>query len=726
MKKKRGQVTLFIVIGLILLLAAGLTIYLFSLKEAKPIEQAELPIVQQIPQEAEPIREYIKACVYETAKQGLIKLGQQGGYISTTGLGYNPFTPTEGEAVQFSKNSELKIPYWLYMSSPNNCFSDCEFDSKRPTIKQVQEQLEKYIDTNLKTCIAEFRPFKEYEFYEKQAPRTEITMGEQNIAVYTEYPITARKGTITFEIPDYATTIELNFKEIYDTATKLTDLQSQYGYLEKYTNQLITIFSRLDSKALPPTSELDINLGAGTIWTEPQVNEKITQMLASYIPLLQVPGTINYKNRNPPIETTSKELYKTLYNRNMAVLLDKDMKQAHPSLAISFNYLDWWKPYSSICPGQVCQAETATSTIPMLGMVIGIQRYNFAYDLSFPVLIEISNPYAFKGQGYSFRFFLEHNMRANQPMKTDYQRIQMMDITTRTMMCKKQHWKGNYTIKVKNGRTQEPVNNAQIAFNCGTESCTIGTTNQQGELKTQLPHCLGGIILTEKNQYHPENTIIDTSKEQEQTITIILEPYRKIDISTMKWLIKKQGPNNWELDTASKVHPERDEETMIIMEKQTQNLEEPFTAMASVCGGLNKAKIPCGTPPKDNSKNIRILPGKYNVKIYNFRYPQPAVIIPKDKRCVHAGPLKDPKCYYIPEENIIFDKAQPLPTGTAEFELELTKDQLDSAEEITFNYLYFALDKLPKSNRKIEDLDQISRMAQYSELYRTYLEPEIK
>lgn len=726
MKNKRGQVTLFIVIGLILLLAVGLTIYLYSTKEIKTIEQAELPRIQQVPAEAEPIREYVKSCIEETAKDALRKLGDHGGYIDTAGFAYNPFDPTDGNAVQFSENSELIIPYWWHMSSQNNCFSDCKFDSKRPTEQQIKKQLENYVNTNLENCLGNLGQFQGYTFSKTKPPQTTATLGQKNMIFYVEYPIYAQKGATTFEIPDYAANIDLNLKEIYDTATKLTELESEYGYLEKYTNQLISVFSRLDSEALPPTSELDIGLGAGTIWTEPQVKERITGMLSSYVPLLQVPGTLNYQNRNAPVGTKDPALYKTLYNRNTAVILDENMQEIHPELLINFNYLDWWNPYLDVCPGQVCQAESATSTMPMLGLVIGIQRYNFAYDLSYPVMIEIRNPFAFKGEGYSFKFFIEHNMRANNPMKTDYQRLQMFDISKNTMMCKKEHWtSSNFTIKVKDGKTAQPLDDVQLAFNCGQESCNIGTTTN-GELTTQLPNCIGGVILAEKNEYHPANALADTSVKEEQTLLITLEPYRLVDINTMKWLIKKTGQNAWSLDETGKAHPEKDEQTMIMLEKETTALEEPFRTTAQICGGTIKSKIPCGDPPTDNSKDIRILPGKYKVRIFNFRYPQPAVIIPADKRCVDAGPFADPKCYFIPDKDIVFDQKQPLPTGTAEFDWELTKDVLDSTDTITFNYLYFALDKLPKSNRKIEDLEQISKMREYSTMYRTNLEPSIE
>ncbi|MBN1644463.1 hypothetical protein JW851_00285 [Candidatus Woesearchaeota archaeon] len=725
MYNKRGQVTIFIVIGLILLLAVGITIYLYSVQEPRVIEQAELPRVQQVPIEAEPIRQYVRACIEETAKESLIKLGEHGGYIDTTGFAYNPIEPTEGTAVQFSKNSELIIPYWRHMDSPNTCFSNCQFDSKRPTIQQIKKQLETYMNQNIENCLGNFEAFPEYIFSKTKPPQTTVTIGQKNIVFYVEYPLHATKGTTTFEIPDYATNIDLNLKEIYDVSTKLVELESQYGYLEKYTGQLISVFSRLDEDALPPIAELDIGLGAGTIWTEPQIKEKLTGMLTSYIPLLQVPGTLNYKDRNAPQGTTDPELYRTLYNRNTAVLLDEEIKELHPELKINFNYLDWWDPYIDVCPGQVCQAETATSSMPMLGMVIGIQRYNFAYDLSFPILIELTNPYSFKGEGYTFKFFIEHNMRANQPMKTNYQRTQMLDISENTMLCKKEHWTSEeFTIKVNDGKTKQPVDEAQIAFNCGTESCNIGTTTN-GEIKTKLPQCIGGMILVEKNEYHPANALADTSKKEEQTITITLEPYRLIDINTMKWLVKKTGQNAWSLDETGKAHPEKDEETLIMLERQTSDLEEAFRTSAQICGGLTKAKIPCGDPPRDNSKNIRMLPGKYKVKIFNFRYPQPAVIIPKDLRTFDAGPFADPKKVYIPSEDIVFDQKQPLPTGIAEFEWELTKDALDSTNEITFNYLYFALDKIPKSNRKIEDLEQIGKMQSYSTLYRKYLEPEL-
>jgi hypothetical protein len=615
MNRKRGQVTLFIVIGLILLIAASISIYLYSARESRLIEQVQLPTVQQVPAEAEPIREYVKSCIQETAKQGLKQLGEHGGYIDSSELMYNLFDPTEGEAVQFSKNSDLIIPYWWYMKSINTCVDNCRFDSKRPTTQEIKRQLEKYMNENLRRCLGTFSAFPSYKFYEKQNPNTKVTIGKQNLVFYVEHPIRVERGSVSFEIPDYAMSIDLNLKEIYDVATKLTELEQQYGYLERYTNQLISIFSRLDPEALPPKGALDIEIGGGTIWTEPQIKEKLTELLTSYIPLLQVPGTRNYRNREAPPGTKDPKLYRTLYNRNMAVLLDEKLEEAHPSLEVNFNYLDWWEPYIDVCPGQICQPETAMSSIPLIGALIGIQRYQFAYDVSFPVLIEINNPSAFKGEGYSFKFFIEHNMRANKPMTADYQRFEMLDISPNTMLCKKQHWLSeNFTITVKDGRTRDLLDDVQIGIDCGGETCNIGTT-ANGELETKMPKCFGSIMIAQKPGYHKKYIPVETDATTEQTVNIVLEPYRFVDVNTMKWLIKKHGATKWEMDTEAPAHPEKDENTLIMLRRKTNDLEEPFMTTAEICGGLMKAKIPCGSPPRDNSKNIKILPGKYDVSI---------------------------------------------------------------------------------------------------------------
>ena len=79
--QKRGQATIFIIIGLVIVLVvAGLIIFrqeLFVSQWEK--EQAESLIV---PEQAEEIHTHVYTCVEEVVGNGLDLLGAQGGYIN--------------------------------------------------------------------------------------------------------------------------------------------------------------------------------------------------------------------------------------------------------------------------------------------------------------------------------------------------------------------------------------------------------------------------------------------------------------------------------------------------------------------------------------------------------------------------------------------------------------------------------------------------------------------
>lgn len=105
MHDKRGQLTVFIIIGIIILVAGAL---FYFVEERTSVFNPDVII----PGEAAPVKEYLDQCIQNTAEKGLIIIGQQGGYIDiperiqrnpSSYLSYDPF-------------NIIKIPYWQYKS----------------------------------------------------------------------------------------------------------------------------------------------------------------------------------------------------------------------------------------------------------------------------------------------------------------------------------------------------------------------------------------------------------------------------------------------------------------------------------------------------------------------------------------------------------------------------------------------------------------------------------
>ncbi len=725
----KAQLSIFIIIALVLLLSVGSYLYLTQSKEAARFD-VQRPIIQKAPQEFLIVTDYITNCLHETAKTAIKLLGESGGYIDTTKIQKNPFEPTESQGVELSPGSELIVPYWFYLKDKNTCEGTCAFDTKKLPIKKatntlsIEGQIDEYINKNIALCTKNFAQLEKqkYKIVAIKEPKATTTITQDDIFVTLNYPITATKAEQTYKTDKFITSLQVNFREVYELAEKLTELQEKNRYLEKDIRELIDSFSRLDKEALPPVSDLRFDFGIGTLWIKIELEQKLKEMLTTYMSLLQVAGTITHQYIKAPPNILDKELFEILYNRGMIIPLEKN----HPTLGVRYTYLDWWKPYLDIsgCRGQVCQPESFGTT---LMLIFGIQRYNFAYDISLPVLVEINSPNAFKGEGYTFNFALEANLRNNRPMPAEFAPLKpISSVSMATMFCDEdKRFGGELNLTLIDGKTNKGLDDALITYSCAGTSCAIGTTNK-GNLKTKMPKCLGGIISAEKYEHHPVYAPFDTFTAENQNLTLIIEPYRQINFSVKKYLLKKGLA--WELDMNNPEQQANDEQTLITMEKKTLPYEEPFTAFAEVFGGpLSKEK--------DYSKEIRLIPGTYDVKLYMIKYPKPAIIIPREKRCFKGGLLDEKDCVFVPDESIEFYgrkvlpngkiDQKPLPNGGAEFELTLTADELNLAKSIQWKVLNFALDKVPESDRRIEDLDQIGKLHEYSEQVKDQLKPEI-
>jgi hypothetical protein len=717
---KKGQLTLFIVIGLILLV--GISIYLYATSRAAiaPVE-AERIKMAEVPTEVQPLDEFITDCLKVTARQGLQLIGERGGYIEPK-QSYHPYEPTEGSAVQFAPNSKLKVPYWWHLSSKNNCAGDCEFKSERPSLQSIKTQMDEYIRKELPNCLGRFENFAKQNMIVTPAgdikPDTQITKG--NVVVVLNYPVEAVLSGTKFNLKDYAAELQVPFYEIYILATNITEIEAKYSFLELGTRNLIDIFGRLDANALPPVSDMEFGFGTGTFWTKFEVKDKISQMLTSYIPLLKVMNTKNYRWLPAPAGK-DKQFYEVLYNRGFTV----PVLEPHRSLEAKFAYLPWWRPYFDLnCNGQLCQSEGISNT---WGFMFGMRRYNFAYDLSYPVLVDIKSPDAYGGEGYSFRFFLEANMRNNMPIAAGQPELQLTKlIDTRSMMClPEQRTSGEITVNASTS-AGVPVDGAEIIYRCGKESCGVGTT-VNGKLVAKLPRCLGGVVSATHNDYPSAIKPLDIIGSSSDSVKLVMSTPYTVDFEVKKWLVKKEtATGSWELDPTQVVNQGPKENTIIMLERKQMEFEPQVTVFGDVCGSpVNKAKIPCGNPPTDNSKNVTIYAGDYHVTIYSFYYPSPDLVIPAETRHYDRGPFKKRGRYTVPEARFNNDDKQMM-SGSAEYDWTVTEEQLKGAKTIEFTYFNFALDKVPIEQRKIEDLDVLGEFSSYSESYTDLLTPVIR
>ncbi len=131
---KKAQVTLFIIIGIVMIAAVATFLYIRNTIEAGDRDADIIRQIEEIPSELVPIRTFVESCIKLETEEALRIAGQHGGHVYSDSFASNIIEPTEGDALEYNPFPGYKVPYWYYMESDNSCTSDCSFKSNAPPL----------------------------------------------------------------------------------------------------------------------------------------------------------------------------------------------------------------------------------------------------------------------------------------------------------------------------------------------------------------------------------------------------------------------------------------------------------------------------------------------------------------------------------------------------------------------------------------------------------------
>ncbi|MDP7115636.1 MAG: hypothetical protein QF915_01135, partial [Candidatus Woesearchaeota archaeon] len=535
--ERKGQLSLFLVLGVIIV--AGALIF-FTLSDKSTSDRDVQSKVVDVPVEFQPISNFIDNCIIHVATEGLQVLGLQGGYIDVEKAGlFFADKSTESELVEHPPGSGTMVPYWYYLESDNSCEANCNFDSKRPSLYRgdgepsIEGQLDTYVNENLPDCLTNFGPLIDAGFEIKEVGEvdTTTTVTSSDVLFVVNYPIEVIKDGTT-SLDEFFVRIPVNMKKMFEQATSLTTIQMDQQYIEKSVLNLLVAFSSVDENMLPPRSGVTFEFGSTTHWFKSQVAGLIKSMLGVYIQGLRVYNTINHN----PVTIIGEPRREAMYNQGMLIPASPDAED----FKVFYSYLDWWDIYFNLnCDGELCTPESVgTELLP----VLGIQRYTFLYDISFPVLVEVYDPAALNNQGYKFQFMLEANIRNNERMDKDFLQLDALSIRQSSQLCDiDKRNSGNISVKVVEEGANSNVESAQVTFSCGRESCFIGKTPLSGELTEQFPICLGGLV----SFLHPDylKRTVHLSPKLDETYSINMSLFKREDVpyEVKKFKLTKGG-----------------------------------------------------------------------------------------------------------------------------------------------------------------------------------------
>ncbi|MDD5133700.1 MAG: hypothetical protein PHD81_00960 [Candidatus Nanoarchaeia archaeon] len=202
---KRGQVTIFIILGFVILI---LIILILSLRDVGYGISPQKYLDNKI----NIIQDDVKSCVESYAKTALINMGNQGGSINP-----GKYVLYEGRKVQY-----------LCSAIPGSV----QCLNLMPSNKNIEKELDNFLNTNVPDCI-DINKFKEqYSFPEikiEKSFQAVSSINKTNVVIKVSYPITLVKGTTQVSLSDITETIDIPLGQLLDTTYDIIDSEARTG-----------------------------------------------------------------------------------------------------------------------------------------------------------------------------------------------------------------------------------------------------------------------------------------------------------------------------------------------------------------------------------------------------------------------------------------------------------------------------------------------------------------
>lgn len=665
--KKRGQITLFIIVAILLLFSAALILYVRERITEVPKAQVGR-MIEDVPSQFQPVQQYVIQCIDQVGRDALKRIGAHGGYIGTREedmqytqqvfkLDLAGMDATSADAITF--NEDWDIPYWWHMNAPNTCRDDCTFESLMPALrkeddpqKSVEAQMERYIQAQIGECLGDFRVFRRQNIIvtPSGSPRVYVTIARKDLLVSLEYPLLVEVDGSKQEVRYFTHVFDVNLQKVFDLAWEITKVESSEHFLEHDILGLIAAYQGYGTEDLPPMAGATVGQFVATRWLRTNVKEKLQRIIGQHSEAIQVLNTRNYNYitfgeglRN--LRSSSLYAKKSIWLNTTKLFWDYDVNAV---------YMPHWPIYFYIMPGEIITARDGGASFISI-LPIPYQRYDLPYDVSVPYLFEVRDDYALNDEGFSLYFALEGNVRNNLPLKSDSIMIKSVSSPGGAQLCNPEHRiSGDYTITVHDS-TGRPVPEVLIQIAASEEGCPMGQTNAQGIWKGKFPTGVMGNLIVGKPGYSSKVVEYFMPQEEDREIDIML--YKAINVSVVGI---KRNVNKIVVaydDAGDPIYdwvfnpgplPLMDNEEMIILVQRDQGhpREQTFAASTTIRGS--------------EVGHMLLIPGNYSLNV---------ILLKKDTEIVIPEDGDVPEIRLAPSEPAIDTETPRVPT---EYEAEAT------------------------------------------------------
>jgi hypothetical protein len=590
-KIKNGQVSIFIVIGVVFLLVASFFIFsndyeIFVSKEDKLKTQ---------------VLDVVEKCIYDNSRTGIFLLGFQGGQLEMD----------EASRFDFTRYTDFgfKIQNW-----------DSERDEV-PTIGTMEVELENYVEENAMSCIdGNLNSLSEFMEIEYDGILDVITtINDENIIVEGNLPITfnERNTEEVYEVDDYYVKFDsLRLGDIYDLATQIYNLEQNTNFVEDLVlDQIYSSSDYSDPNSMP--SEGLFFSCSPRVWTIPQLKRNLANLNNNNFKYLQFDGTYpidSVFDANLNEELGTEDLRDYFYNfytfglenpkssfRNYRVEVIMPSTEVTGETGILQRY-----PYREfeVTPsnGDLVKAQNFKVDVGAKIPIPCVQIFHHLYTLDYDLIVKITD-YSADSNFYTFQFPLRVEINNNNPKELAASPIIDSEPLTATNEAFCSDDARQFPLRIfAQDNSENFLNDVNVSYKCISLSCDLGQTSKptfngvtriysQPYLETDFPFCVGGQVIVEKEGYHKGEIRVDTTQELLESdlvefVDVSMIPLKTFEIDYTTFLIVDKDTRK-----GSRVRNSSDGSIFITVENKGLDFESSVIWPAEVEGFYDKLSL---------------------------------------------------------------------------------------------------------------------------------------
>jgi len=455
----KGQVTIFVILG-ILIVATAVAVFVlrdYIIKNDFEREADKLKLNDEVI----PVYNYFKDCISDVAYDGVKIMASQGGYLEIPDYNYpiNPIIPFSNKLSLF-EDGGLEVPYWFYETS--NGIQTVQ----RPSILDMQNDLNNYIKFNVPACANNFTVFEEYNVRGFDNLNVITNIDDSNVYVKVSSDMVVIYQGVEQDMSNVYVILNTDLGRLYDKAGSIFNELYYGNFTEEKTIDMLVLYDQI------PFSFTEFSCDR-KIWSKPEVVKNFKKIIEL--------NTFKYGDKS---------------NKYFSLDTSYDSE-------VTFTYNSAWPTDVEIVgEGDILKGDEITGNSlagSFLRSVFCVNDYKFIYNVKYPVLVRLSSD-------IDFMFAYQNLIKNNQP------KVSLVSSTLtkqESQLC---------LNRIMPTQVNTNVGSARINFKCFNTICEIGTTDVSGNLVENFPQCINGLIIAEKDGYKKSELLVSTNLQTQNIL----------------------------------------------------------------------------------------------------------------------------------------------------------------------------------------------------------------